>query len=274
MLLHHFRYGLDKESAVNLDISARGSFAQKTTDEGRELLDLILENDSFGRSGAIPEVEIIHEDPLHVESEPDSTAESSFELLEPEEEELHPPEIPFRFRDDLYEDYGNTLNNSSTKEAHPKHEVYEEVMFVSSFISSEPIVHLHETERPSSPSIKPKPCPSGPQNIVLVYHQETTRFLHDASLEKENLQATDKLETSTLEDERKHSTNEHESFSFKIPQDSCSHKESPESCSISTTSLCEDHNHLPVLISNMFRRMVVDAYIYHKYCKSRICLWH
>jgi hypothetical protein len=98
--------------------------------------------------------------------------------------------------------------------------------------------------------------------------------LHDASLEKENLQATDKLETSTLEDKRKQSAIEHESFSFKIPLYSCSHKESAESCSISVASLCDDHDHLSVLISNMFRRMVVDAYIYHKYCKSRICLWH
>ncbi len=222
----------------------------------------------------IPDVEIIHEEPLHVESKPDSTVESSFQSLEPEEEEIHPPEIPFQFRDDLYEDYENTLNYSSKIKAHPKHEPFEEVMFVSSFISSEPIDHLHETERPSSPSIKSKPCPSGPHNVVLVYHHETTRFLHDVSLEKESLQATDKLETSTLEDERKHSTFEHECFSFKIPQDSCSHKESPESCSISTTSLGEDHNHLPILISNLFRRMVVDAYIYHKYCKSRTCLWH
>ena len=82
-------------------------------------------------------------------------------------------------------------------------------MFVSSFVSSEPIAHLHETERSSSPSMKPKPCPSGLQNVVLIYHQETTQFLHDASLEKENLQAMDKLETSTLKGERKHSTNEH-----------------------------------------------------------------
>nr|CAE01993.2 OSJNBb0033G08.9 [Oryza sativa Japonica Group] len=186
VLLQHFRYGLDKESTANLDISAGGSFAHKTTKEGRELLDLILENNSFGRSEAILEVEVIHEDPLHVESEPDSTAKSSFQLLEPEEEEIHPPEIPFQFRDDLYEDYGNTLNYSSKMKAHPKHEPFEEVMFVSSFVSSKPIDHLHETERHSSLSIKPKPCPSGPHNVDLVYHQETTRFLHDAFLEKEN----------------------------------------------------------------------------------------
>nr|AAT81689.1 hypothetical protein [Oryza sativa Japonica Group]ABF97620.1 hypothetical protein LOC_Os03g41860 [Oryza sativa Japonica Group] len=126
VLFQHFRYGLDKDSAANLDISAGGSFGHKTTAEGRELLDLILENDSFGRSEAIPEVEIIYEDPLHVESEPNSTAESLFQLLEPEEEEIHPSEIPFQFRVGLYEDYGNTLNYSSKTKAHPKHEPFEE----------------------------------------------------------------------------------------------------------------------------------------------------
>nr|ABA93515.1 hypothetical protein LOC_Os11g26980 [Oryza sativa Japonica Group] len=127
VLLQHFRYGLDKESAANLDISPGGSFAHKTTAEGRELLDLILENDSFGQSEAIPEIEIIHEDPLHMESKPDSTVESSFQSLEPEEEEIHSPEIPFQFRGDLYENYENTLNYSSEKKAHPKNEPFEEI---------------------------------------------------------------------------------------------------------------------------------------------------
>nr|BAC83685.1 hypothetical protein [Oryza sativa Japonica Group] len=85
---------------------------------------------------------------------------------------------------------------------------------------------LPSAEPPSQPPIKQKPCFSGPQKIFS--HQETTPFLHDASLEKENLQAMDKLETSTLKDEN--STNEHESFSLKVPKDSCSLKESPESC--------------------------------------------
>ena len=30
----------------------------------------------------------------------------------------------------------------------------------------------------------------------------------------------------------------------------------------------EDSNHLLILISKLFRRMVVDVYVYHKYCKS------
>ena len=38
---------------------------------------------------------------------------------------------------------------------------------------------------------------------------------------------------------------------------------------LSTMCLYEDHNHLPILVFKLFRRMTVDAYVYHKYCKSR-----
>jgi hypothetical protein len=44
--------------------------------------------------------------------------------------------------------------------------------------------------------------------------------------------------------------------------------------------LNKDPNHLLILVSKLFRRMVVDAYVYHKYCKSHGCVvvltlcWH
>ena len=47
VLLQHFWLGLSKESALQLDISAGGSFTHKTTAEGEALLDRILENTSF-----------------------------------------------------------------------------------------------------------------------------------------------------------------------------------------------------------------------------------
>jgi hypothetical protein len=37
----------------------------------------------------------------------------------------------------------------------------------------------------------------------------------------------------------------------------------------SATRFYEDHNHLLVLVYKLFRRMVVDVYVYYKYCKSR-----
>ena len=47
MLLQHFWVGLNNETALQLDITAGGSFAYKTTSEGMALLDRILENASF-----------------------------------------------------------------------------------------------------------------------------------------------------------------------------------------------------------------------------------
>ena len=42
VLLQHFWLGLTKESAIQLDISAGGSFTHKTTAEGEALLPLVL----------------------------------------------------------------------------------------------------------------------------------------------------------------------------------------------------------------------------------------
>ena len=44
MLLQHFWLGLSKESALQLDVAAGGSFNHKTIAEGEVLLDRILEN--------------------------------------------------------------------------------------------------------------------------------------------------------------------------------------------------------------------------------------
>ena len=90
-----------------------------------------------------------------------------------------------------------------------------------------------ENEHPSSPLLKPELCPSGHQDIFLSSRQDSMLILHDLSFEKENFYAMDIL--------------------------------------LSTTCLYEDPNHLVILVSKLFRRMVVDAYVYHEYCKSRGC---
>nr|BAD37647.1 hypothetical protein [Oryza sativa Japonica Group] len=62
------------------------------------------------------------------------------------------------------------------------------------FISFKKILETLELlsiEPPSQPPIEPKPCPSGLQNVVLDNHQESTSFLSDVSLEKENFQTRD-----------------------------------------------------------------------------------
>ena len=78
-------------------------------------------------------------------------------------------------------------------------------------------------------------------------------------------------ETPTLESEGKDSIDKHGSFTFDIPQEQCLHHASLESTMLSAQSTHEDYNRLMVLFFLMFRRLVVDAYVYHKHCRFRVC---
>ena len=64
-------------------------------------------------------------------------------------------------------------------------------------------------------------------------------------------------------------TKEHESFSFETLHVSCSCLESPESVVLSASYCYEEDNRSSLLVSKLFRRMVVDVFVYHKYYKSR-----
>ena len=133
--------------------------------------------------------------------------------------------------------------------------------FISPFIS-----HPCETERPSPPSLEPEPYPFGHQNAILDNGWESVVILHN-----ENFYAMDCLETLTLESKRRDSINKHESFTFETFRVSCSLSKSPEFVSLSAKCFYEDRNHLLILVSKLFKRMVVDAFVYHKYYKSRSC---
>nr|AWA45036.1 putative retroelement [Saccharum spontaneum] len=138
---------------------------------------------------------------------------------------------------------------------HPNHDMFKEVKFISPIIS-----HSCETEHPA-PSLEPNPCPSGHPNIILDDGRESTLPLQDISPKKENFCAMDIFEP-TLETKRRDSTYEHENFTFETPQVSCSLLKSLELISLSSTSFHKDHNHVSILVSKLFRRMVVDAYVY------------
>ena len=109
----------------------------------------------------------------------------------------------------------------------PNHDPFEEVKFISLFISPK---HAYETECPSPPSLEPKPCPSSHPNIVLDDGRDSTMIVHDASFKKENIYAMDIL--------------------------------------LSTTCIYEDPNLLLILAHKLFKRVIVDAFVYHKHCKS------
>jgi hypothetical protein len=96
-------------------------------------------------------------------------------------------------------------------------------------------------------------------------------ILHNESLDMENPWAMEFYEAPTLESDGKDSMDEHGSFIPEIPQEQCSFNASPESGMHCVPSTREDCNHLKVLSCKIFRRLVVDAYVYHKHCKFHGC---
>ena len=98
-------------------------------------------------------------------------------------------------------------------------------------------------------------------------------IFHDEPLEMENQWAMEFCEAPTLESEEKDSTNEHGSFTFDIPRNPCSFNATPESGMFSAACTHEDYNQLKVLLCKIFRRMVVDVYVYRKHCRFCGCTW-
>jgi hypothetical protein len=74
-------------------------------------------------------------------------------------------------------------------------------------------------------------------------------------------------EATTLEIKQR-STNEQATFSFETSRVSCSLLGSPQIVSLRTTCPYEDRNQLLILVCKLFERMVVDAHVNHKHCKS------
>ena len=68
---------------------------------------------------------------------------------------------------------------------------------------------------------------------------------------------------------KKDSLDKHESFSFENSHISYSLLKSSKFVSLVPTCFYEDPNLLLILVHKLFKRMVVDTFIYHKYCKSR-----
>ena len=94
---------------------------------------------------------------------------------------------------------------------------------------------------------------------------------HDKSLEMEKSWAKEFCEAPTLESNEKDSTNELGSFTFDIPQKPCSFNETLESGMLSAPCTHKDYSHPIVLFCKIFRRLVVDVYVYHKHCRFCEC---
>ena len=75
-------------------------------------------------------------------------------------------------------------------------------------------------------------------------------------------------EETPLELEKGNNINEHGSYFMNTTSNPCSHEKSLELISLSNIATHEIFNPLMLLVHNFFQRVVVDAFVYHKYCRS------
>ena len=81
----------------------------------------------------------------------------------------------------------------------------------------------------------------------------------------------DTHEETPLEFEKEDDIDEHGSYFMKTSSNPCSHEKSPELISLFNIATHEIFNPLIPSIHKDLERVVVDAYVYHKYYKSH---WH
>ena len=169
----------------------------------------------------------------------------------------------------------------------PEQNPLEEMMHTSPFISSEPVLlgvlesseeydsedslHFCEEERPSSPLIEFEPLPDGLESDVIDLDRDTTMIFHDEPLEMKNKWAKESREAPTLESNENDSSNEHGNFTFDVPRKPCSFSTALESGMLSAPHTHENYNQLKVLFCKIFRRLVVDVYVYRKHCRFHAC---
>jgi hypothetical protein len=115
--LYIFLSCLGMKSAREFDIIAGGSFEDKTTKEGREILDTLSE-DSFlptNHNEPLRDEYVSSHESLSIAKPEPTVSTSQFSSIEPspkpgtmEDEEIQPPEFLYRFEDDPFENLTNT----------------------------------------------------------------------------------------------------------------------------------------------------------------------
>ena len=119
--------------------------------------------------------------------------------------------------------------------------------------------------------IKFEPLPDGLEFVVLDLDRDITMIFHDKYLEMENQWAKESCEAPTLESNERDSLNEHGNFTLEMPQKSCSFKATPELGMLSAPRTHEKCNHPKAFSCKIFRRVVVDAFVYRKHYRFCGC---
>ena len=78
----------------------------------------------------------------------------------------------------------------------------------------------------------------------------------------------DNHEETTLEPKKEDNINEHGSYFINTSSNPCSHEKSPELIGLSIITTHKIFNPLIFLVHKNFERVVIDAYVYHKFCRS------
>jgi hypothetical protein len=117
-----------------------------------------------------------------------------------------------------------------------------------------------------------EPLPAGPYYFSFGLDRESIVNFDDESLEMEIIWVKEFCEVPIVEFIRKDSIDKHGSFILDLPDQPCSHHAFPESAMFSALSTFKGYNHLLVLYCKMFRRLIVDAYVYHKHCRFCVCI--
>jgi hypothetical protein len=82
----------------------------------------------------------------------------------------------------------------------------------------------------------------------------------------------DIYEETPLEFEKGDHIDEHGNYFINTSSNRCSYEKSPGSIGLSNIIADEIFNPLILPVHKFIERVVVDAYVYHKYCRSRYSL--
>ena len=95
---------------------------------------------------------------------------------------------------------------------------------------------------------------------------------HKQEIMDEYVWSMDILKGSTLESKKEDHVDEHQSYILEEPQDPHLHEKSLESIFPCATYTSESYTHPMLLFYQILERMVMDAFVYHKYSKAHSCL--
>ena len=91
---------------------------------------------------------------------------------------------------------------------------------------------------------------------------------HKQELMDKYVRSMDILDGSTLESKKVDHVDEHQSYILEEPQDPRLQEKSLESIFPCATYTYESYTHPMLLFYQILERMVVDAFVYHKYLKA------